>query len=378
MLTARGLRDSPLFAVEEGKVDSEGLLPPEAVAEIRGWLESLAADADARSAVVKQTLDGAVRSLSHRVHDVADAAERQAETVARLRADVDRAYTEAVAEIEKASADGTLLRGEVLARWQEFVGTGELLRSLETKVGWVRDRVVGWVKGKPQQVERVTVAVESGLEMLLLEHAEAAAERVETSWRSTAAGQHVVEDSGAGIGRASRDFRARAERSVRDWQHDVLELVRTEGANKRATARFLAYGVNGLSVALMIVVFAHTAGVTGAEAGIAGGSAVLGQKLLEAVFGDQAVRRLAARAREDLAARVDALMADERARHERVLDDLGVAPDSAEKLRSVARRIDDVRFSVSPSAAAEAARVGAATGPGGTDADNDGSGDGEA
>jgi hypothetical protein len=293
---------------------------------------------------VKQTLDGAVRSLSHRVHDVADAAETQAETVARLRADVDRAYTEAIAEIEKASADGTLLRGEVLARWQEFVGTGELLRSLETKVGWLRDRVVGWVKGKPQQVERVTVAVESGLELLLLEHAEAAAEKVETSWRSTAAGEHVVEDSGAGLGRASRDFRARAERSVRDWQHDVLDLVRTEGADKRATARFLAYGVNGLSVALMIVVFAHTAGVTGAEAGIAGGSAVLGQKLLEAVFGDQAVRRLAARAREDLSARVDVLMAEERARHERVLDDLGVVPDAAEKLRTVARRIDDVRF----------------------------------
>ncbi|HEX4976325.1 MAG TPA: GTPase domain-containing protein [Nocardioides sp.] len=350
MLTSRGLRDSPLFTVEEGTVDSDGLLPAGAVAEIRGWLESLAADSDARAAVVKQTLDGAVRSLSHRVHDVADAAETQAETVARLRADVDRAYTDAVAEIDKASADGTLLRGEVLARWQEFVGTGELLRSLETKVGWLRDRVVGWVKGKPQQVERVTVAVESGLELLLLEHAEAAAERIEASWRSTAAGERVVEDSGAGLGRASRDFRARAERSVRDWQHDVLELVRNEGADKRATARFLAYGVNSLSVALMIVVFAHTAGVTGAEAGIAGGSAVLGQKLLEAVFGDQAVRRLAARAREDLAARVDVLMNEERARHERVLDDLGVLPDAAEKLRSVARRIDDARFAVTPAA----------------------------
>ena len=353
MLTSRGLRDSPLFTVEEGKVDSEGLLAPGSVADIRGWLESLAADADARAAVVKQTLDGAVRSLSHRVHDVADAAQTQEETVARMRAAVDRAYSEAEAEIDKASADGTLLRGEVLARWQEFVGTGELLRSLESKVGWLRDRVVGWVKGKPQQIEQVTVAVESGLELLLLEHAEAAAEKVETSWRSTAAGQHVVEDSGAGLGRASRDFRARAERSVRDWQHDVLELVRTEGADKRATARFLAYGVNSLSVALMIVVFAHTAGVTGAEAGIAGGSAVLGQKLLEAVFGDQAVRRLAARAREDLSARVDVLLAEERARHERVLDDLGVVPDSAEKLRSAARRLDDARFAVGTTEPAE-------------------------
>ena len=74
-------------------------------------------------------------------------------------------------------------------------------------------------------------------------------------------------------------------------------MVRTEGADKRTTARFLAYGVNGLAVALMVVVFAHTAGLTGAEAGIAGGSAVIGQKLLEAVFGDQAVRTLADRAR---------------------------------------------------------------------------------
>ena len=88
---------------------------------------------------------------------------------------------------------------------------------------------------------------------------------------------------------------------VRDWQSGVLDLVRTEGGDKRTTARFLAYGVNGLSVALMVVVFASTGGVTGAEVGIAGGSAVVGQKLLEAVFGDQAVRRLAQQAREDLA-----------------------------------------------------------------------------
>ena len=42
----------------------------------------------------------------------------------------------------------------MLARWQEFVGTGELLRSLESRVGWARDRVAGWFRGKPQQVER--------------------------------------------------------------------------------------------------------------------------------------------------------------------------------------------------------------------------------
>ncbi|HVH93752.1 MAG TPA: ABC transporter [Nocardioidaceae bacterium] len=344
MLTARGLRESPLFTVTEGPVDEDGLLPAESVATIRSWLDSLAADANARSAVVRQTLDGAVRSVSRRSYDIADAAGEQLAMATRLRQDVDRAYAEAISHVDAASADGTLLRGEVLARWQEFVGTGELLRTLETKVGWLRDRVVGWVKGKPQQAERVTVAVESGLETLILENAETAAERTEASWRSVTAGQHLVEDSGRDLGRASRDFRARAERAVRDWQHGVLELVRSEGADKRSTARFLAFGVNGLSVALMVVVFAHTAGVTGAEAGIAGGSAIVGQKLLEAVFGDQAVRRLAEAAQQDLRVRVTELMDSERQRYLDVLDALSIDPDAVEGLKEASRRVDDVRL----------------------------------
>jgi len=238
-----------------------------------------------------------------------------------------------------------LLRGEVLARWQEFVGTGELLRSLENRVGWLRDRLVNAIKGKPQQAERVTVAVESGLETLLLEHAEAAAERAAAAWSTLAPGRSLLDDAGEDLSRASRDFRRRAERTVRDWQHDVLEMVRTEGADKRGTARFLAYGVNGLGVALMVVVFAHTAGLTGAEAGIAGGSAVLGQKLLEAVFGDQAVRSLAARARQDLQRRTEELYDRERARYTDLLDDLSLPPAAPGALREAARRVDDLRFS---------------------------------
>ena len=350
MLASRGLKDSPLFTVHEAEVDDDGLLAPAEVADIKGWLGSLAADAEARAGVVKQTLEGAVRTIARQTHEVADASAAQSEAEVRLREDADKAYDDALADVEKASADGTLLRGEVLARWQEFVGTGELLRSLENRVGWLRDRIVNAVKGKPQQAERVTVAVESGLETLLAEHAEAAAERAEASWQSLAPGQALLADAGEDLGRASRDFRRRAERTVRDWQHGVLEMVRTEGADKRSTARFLAFGVNGFSVALMIVVFAHTAGVTGAEVGIAGGSAVLGQKLLEAVFGDQAVRSLAERARPDLHERVQVLFAAERARYIDLLDALALQPGTADTLRDAARRVDDLRFAARSSA----------------------------
>ena len=334
MLRERGLERSPLFTVEERPVGEGGLLPAEEVAQIRTWLEGLAADATARAAVVRQTLDGAVRSVSRRAEQVAAAHAAQVEMTERLRTDAVRAYDEAKRDVAESSADGSLLRGEVLARWQEFVGTGELLRSLESRVGWVRDRIGGWFKGKPQQVDRVTVAVESGLESLLVEHAEAAAERAWQSWSSLEAGKRLLETGDRDLGRASREFRREAERTVRDWQHGVLETVRTEGADKRTTARFLAFGVNGLSVALMVVVFAHTAGVTGAEAGIAGGSAVLGQKLLEAVFGDQAVRRLAEYARQDLEERVEVLYAGERARYLAVLDGLALDTARTDALRS--------------------------------------------
>ncbi|MDQ4085148.1 MAG: dynamin family protein [Actinomycetota bacterium] len=344
MLSTRGLGEAPLFTVPESAVDENGLLPAEAVVSVRTWLQSLAEDAGARDAVVRQTLQGAVRSLSHRARAVADAMREQQDAATALRAEVQRTYDEAVKAVDTATQDGTMLRGEVLARWQEFVGTGELLRSLEERIGRIRDRVVGVLKGRPHTAQQVTVAVESGLETLLLEHAESAAERVESAWRASPSGRQLLDRADRDLGRASRGFRAAAERAVRDWQGDVLDMVRAEGADKRSRARFLAYGVNGLSVALMVVVFAHTAGLTGAEVGIAGGSAAVGQKLLEAVFGDQAVRRLAAQARADLHLRVEALMREERQRFLEVLDATTITPDAADVLRQLSRDIDDARL----------------------------------
>jgi hypothetical protein len=359
MLTARGLKDSPLFTVAEapsgdsgpGSGPDSGLLPASSVSDIRDWLAALGEDVEARNGVVRQTLDGAVRAIARRTYEVADACREQSDMQARLRRDVDASYEQAVADIDKGSADGTLLRGEVLARWQEFVGTGEFLRNLESKVSWLRDRITDAFKGKPQQAERVTVAVESGLQTLIIENAEAAAERADASWRSVTAGDRVLDQADVDLSRASRDFRTRSERMVRDWQSGVLDLVRTEGSDKRKTARFLSYGVNGLSVALMMVVFASTGGVTGAEVGIAGGSAVVGQKLLEAVFGDDAVRRLAANARRDLSVRVEALLDQERQRFLDELDALDVPTDASERLRALARTVDDLRLSDSGGAA---------------------------
>lgn len=344
MLSSRGLRDSPLFIVAEGEVDEAGLLPSTAVREIRAWLSSLAMDSSARQGVVRQTLEGAIRTLPTRSYSVADACHDQLAIQARLRRDAESAYELALNEIDHVTADGTLLRGEVLARWQEFVGSGEFLHGLESKVSRIRDRVSNAVKGQPQQASLLASAVETALQTLILEHAEAAAERAYASWQEIAAGRALLETVSEDLSRASVAFRFHTDQAVREWQQGVFDLVREAGGDKRTTAKFLAYGVNGLSVALMVVVFAAASPKVGAEIGVAGGSAVLGQKILEAVFGEPAVRQLAERARADLNHRMLLLLEGEQRRFSGVLDGLGVAADVEEELRLAARQIDDIRF----------------------------------
>ncbi|MDO5533354.1 MAG: GTPase domain-containing protein [Propionibacteriaceae bacterium] len=345
LMTERGLAQSPLFAVPETAVDAEGLLPDAAVSPIRTWLATLAADQASRQAVVLQTLDGAIGSLVTRSPQVAQAVDGQVEALAQLRTDAEKSYAEAVRTIGVQTADGTLLRGEVLARWQDFVGTGEFMRAVEQKIGWLRDKIWSTLKGEPPQANEVKLAVESGLEALVREEGDAAAERTEAAWAANAAGRQVLEASREDLSHSSPDFAAAVGRTIRDWQGDVLDIVSQVGQSKRNTARFLALGVNGLGVALMIVVFSQTGGITGAEVGVAGGTALLAQRLLEAVFGEDAVRGLAKRAKDRLDERVQALMTEELHRYLRALGDTGVDGTQADGVRTATDALADLRGS---------------------------------
>ena len=189
MMAERGLGDSPLFAVPETVTDAEGLLPDAAVAPIRDWLAALAADTQARAAVVLNTLDGAISALCRNAPSVARAVDEQTAAVEQLRSDAEGSYREAVRTIGVQTADGTLLRGEVLTRWHDYVGTGEFFRAVEQKIGWLRDRLVASLRGEPKQVHDVRLAVESGMEVLIREEGEAAAERTETAWANDPAGR---------------------------------------------------------------------------------------------------------------------------------------------------------------------------------------------
>jgi len=116
-------------------------------------------------------LHGAVTAMVKKAPPFVAAVRAQGDTATELRSTAETAYDQAVKDIAKATQDGTLLRGEVLARWQEFVGTGELLKGLQTNVGRLRDKVKNAVVAKPPPTRDLNDAVESGLESLLREHA---------------------------------------------------------------------------------------------------------------------------------------------------------------------------------------------------------------
>jgi hypothetical protein len=130
------------------------------------------------------------------------------------------------------------------------------------------------------------------------------------------------------------------ERLVRDWQAEVLGLVRAQSSNRRTTARVLSFGVNGVGVILMLLVFSHTGGLSGGEAGIAGGSAVLSQRILEAIFGDQAVRNLATQSRRKLMDKAQELYAGEQVRLHAAVSDVQVSPGQAGRITDASAAVE--------------------------------------
>ena len=183
------------------------------------------------------------------------------------------------------------------------------MRALQGQVSRLRDRVVSAVTGRPTPADGP--AGRAGEQRRA-----AAAGRGRPRRRAHGHGLALAAGRGGAAGR--RRARARAgrrrtsprppRRRCATGRARSSTWSASEGADKRSPARVLSWGVNGAGAVVMVAVFAQTGGLTGGEIAVAGGTTAVGQRVLEAVFGDAAVRSLAARAREDLEARADELL----------------------------------------------------------------------
>lgn len=341
MLDARGLADAPVFTIDEQPLDALGMLPASAVDGPRAWLEGIAGDRASRARIAARTLGGAIVDLDQRVARIADARQQQLDWLDGAEASADAHYQAAIDAVDAATSDGALLRGEVLARWQDFVGTSDVFRTIESWYARTRDSVTAWITGKPSPVIDVETQIESGLQAVIIDQAGRAAAAAWADLGRTAPGRSIAEQHPA-LAAESPELRAKAAAMIREWQGALMQLIHENAGSKRIRARVLSLGLNVVTVALMIVVFASTGGLTGGELAIAGGSALVGQKLLETIFGEDAVRRLAAEARSDLQSRLEVLFDSETDRLGAALEPLrfGAAPGALR--RESQALLDDV------------------------------------
>ena len=366
MLDEAGIHAVLIHTVTEQPRDESGMLAPVSLAPLTLWIRELGADAPARAAIARQTLAGAVETLAGNLQVLAAEQARQQAAHQSLATIAAEEYEDALTTIDGALSDGSLLRGEVLSRWHDFVGTGDFFRSLDSTIGRLRDRVGSALRGQPAAAQKVEDALESGIHAVVLDAAARASENTRTRWRASRAGRSLLarldapqmasaapEQNAEATGDAKGEvqsaediFSAAVAEQIRLWQGSVLEMIREEGVDKRKRARFLSLGVNATAVMLMVAAFSLTGGITGIEAGIAGGSGVVGTKLLESIFGEDAVRRMATRARTDLLERMADLLTEHAQPFTAVLEETDPQAD-AEDIHRAAEQVHAIAAEMS-------------------------------
>ncbi|WP_314608310.1 dynamin family protein [Rothia mucilaginosa] len=373
MLDEAGIHAVLIHTVTEQPRDESGMLAPVSLAPLTLWIRELGADAPARAAIARQTLAGAVETLAGNLQVLAAEQARQQAAHQSLATIAAEEYEDALTTIDGALSDGSLLRGEVLSRWHDFVGTGDFFRSLDSTIGRLRDRVGSALRGQPAAAQKVEDALESGIHAVVLDAAARASENTRTRWRASRAGRSLLArldapqavaaapeqnadgDAKGEVQSAEDIFSAAVAEQIRLWQGSVLEMIREEGADKRKRARFLSLGVNAAAVMLMVAAFSLTGGITGIEAGIAGGSGVVGTKLLESIFGEDAVRRMATRARTDLLERMADLLTEHAQPFTAVLEETDPQAD-AEDIHRVAEQVQKIAAEMSAQSQATQAK----------------------
>lgn len=339
-LRDRGLSTAPLFTIPESAKDADGFLPEDVVAPLHGWLSRLARDSRSRDVVVRRTLVGALDSLHQRVRIIAAAAEQQVEARIALSATVATTFDEAQGRLVTVLGDGSLLRGELQARWQEYVGSGDAFRGLEGTVGRFRHRVTAVVRGRPAPSVPLSEAVRTGVHAAVVTLLRGTVEQVVAGWRAQASGAELLRsvdglDAEPGPPRLSEGAEQRLARAVQDWQSGVLDRVRAEGQARWTTARAAGLGTEGTGVVLQLLALGGASPDPDPIVDVA-------RRVLNAVLGDKQ-EAMAAAARDDLVRRAQALLAAERARFVHALDSAGVRDDLAVALRTHLRAIEKAR-----------------------------------
>jgi energy-coupling factor transporter ATP-binding protein EcfA2 len=378
MLDANGIDAADRFVIPEVPL-IDGMLPPDAYQPIRDWLADTAARADRRVAVLTQTMSGVLDTFKTRVPAIAAHVEAQVALRAELRRAAEVAYQSAFSEVSTGMRNGALLRGEVIARWQDCVVGGDL-RPRRGAWGAKAPKSAG-KKGRrarrgPSRAAALNSALRSALESFIVSIADRAAEHVHDNWRGDSAGavllaaaaaerardvraKHVFESvfgpggqrgdgdpaaadlraadaitaadaaQTAMFSRSSPDLALRAARAVGAWQDQLARLVEAE--DLRPEARRISFDDKALSLVVLVAMLGEDAPGAAAPATEPDSANIYTEprRLLASVWSNVMLTEIFTKARADLLDRVRLLLDEELVRFAEVIDAAGTCDDVA-------------------------------------------------
>ncbi len=367
MLDANGIAAENRFVIPEIPL-IDGMLPPDAYQPVRDWLADTAARADRRVAVLTQTMSGVLDTFKTRVPSMAAHVEAQVVLSGELRRSAEAAYERAFAEAGAGLRNGTLLGGEVLARWQDCMVGGDLFprrggKPKGPKAGAGRKGRRAR-RGQSRPVA-LNASLRSALESFIVSITDRAAEHVDSHWRANSAGAVLLADAvaerargerakqifesafgsggtagnpaeggqgappGTSFSRSAPDLPMRAARAVGAWQDHLTRLVEAEGF--RPAAKKASFDEEALSLVVLVAMLGADA--PGADAPATGpeGTSIDTEprRLLTSVFGAAMLTEILTRARTDLLDRVRLLLDEELVRFVEVIDAAGPCDDVA-------------------------------------------------
>jgi energy-coupling factor transporter ATP-binding protein EcfA2 len=324
MLDANGITASNRFVIPETGV-VHNMLPQEVFQPVKDWLTETAQKADRRVAVLSQTMAGVLDTFKVRVPRLAAHVDAQVALRLRLRRIADGEYADALVSFDQRTRQATLLRGEVLARWQDYADSGDLGAALRSRGRARKGKRArkGLGNARPSALD---AALRAALESLVLSVADQAAERVFAVWRADTAGAALLAaveagrardekaerefasafgpeseawaasvaagaDPGSGaagpgaaadqraatLDRAAPDLPARAARAVGGWQDHLMRLLQSENQANQAGGRG-GHDIGPLAMLALIGVLGEGAPAASASAGAAPGAGRLSEQ----------------------------------------------------------------------------------------------------
>jgi hypothetical protein len=371
MLDANGIAAENRFVILETPLIN-GMLPPDAYQPVRDWLADTAVRTDRRVAVLSQTMSGVLDTFKSRVPAMAAHVEAQVVLRGELRRAAEVAYQRAFTEANAGMRNGTLLTGEVTARWQDCMVGGDLRPR---RGGKAQKRGKRARKG-PSRPAAFNASLRSAIESFIVSIADRAAEYVNNTWRANPAGAVLLADAVAerargeyakqifesvfgpdsaqktsaqktsaqktsaqktggtspdttqatAFSRSSPDLSLRAARAVGAWEDHLTRMEDLRPAAKR-----IVFDDEALSLVVLAAMLGEDAPGADTQAAEAEGTSIYTEprRLLASVFGTAVLASIIAKARADLLHRVRLLLDEESVRFVGLLESAGPCDDVA-------------------------------------------------